>query len=206
MKIPSVPPAPPFPEVPVDDVLFRTLLRDSMVTSVREYTSWNQKVILDLLDGPLWDPRRFDEALVGSKFVRRLLAFYRPSHARYSALKKSDVAHQWTHIGVRLCRVLLHHSDGPRAITEERLLSDLRDAFEQSAQHTDSLFSSPNVQHTQVNGYFDILAVFFACTTGQEMLLHSRLYTPWFALCQNEDDASVYITVSYTHLTLPTKA
>lgn len=193
MKVPSVPPAPPFPEVPVDDVLFRTLLRDSMVTSVREYTSWNQKVILDLLDGPLWDPRRFDEALVGSKFVRRLLAFYRPSHARYSALKKSDVAHQWTHIGVRLCRVLLHHSDGPRAITEERLLSDLRDAFEQSVQHTDSLFSPPNVQHTQVNGYFDILAVFFACTTGQEMLMHSRLYTPWFALCQNEDDASVYI-------------
>lgn len=193
MRAPSVPLAPPFPDVPIDDVLFRAMLRDSMVTSMREHSSWNLKVILDLLDGPLWDPHRFDEALVGSKFVRRLLAFFRPSHARYSAMKRSDMAHRWTHVGVRLCRVLLHHPDGLRAITEERLLTDLRDAFEQLVLHTDSLFSLPNLQNTLVSGYFDILAVFFTCTTGQEMLMQSRLYTPWFALCQNEDAASIHI-------------
>ena len=183
--------------VTLDDAHFRTMLRDSMVITAREHTLWNQPVILELLDHALWDPKRFDEALNGSKFIRRLLAFFRPAHMRYASMKKHDMAHRWTAVGVSLCRVLLYHADGVRVLVEEHLLSDLRDSFEQLGQRaSETLFSLHHLQHNIVTGYFEMLQVLSASAVGLELLTHARLFTPLMCLCENEDDASVQVVCS----------
>lgn len=61
------------------------------VLTSRDHTKWNYDVILEVLQGPLLNPRRLEEALKASKFGRRLLAFFQPLNLRFSAVKKTKV-------------------------------------------------------------------------------------------------------------------
>ncbi|RUO96003.1 LOW QUALITY PROTEIN: Rapamycin-insensitive companion of mTOR, middle domain-containing protein, partial [Jimgerdemannia flammicorona] len=77
--------------IQIDDVHFRTLLQDTQVLITKDYTKWNWENILELLQGPLLNPRRLEEAMRGSKFIKRLLAFYRPFGHRFSDIKATKV-------------------------------------------------------------------------------------------------------------------
>jgi hypothetical protein len=48
-------------------------------------------MILEIIQGPMTSPRRLDEAIRGTKFAKRLLAFYRPLNHRYSSQPIYDV-------------------------------------------------------------------------------------------------------------------
>ncbi len=60
----------------------------------RDFTKWNYDTLLDLVEGPLLNPKRLEEAIKGSRFVKRLMSFFHPfsqlSH-RFSDIKKQKV-------------------------------------------------------------------------------------------------------------------
>lgn len=178
----------------MDDVAFRGMLRDSMVTTTKELGMWQAPVIKELLEGPLLDPRRFDEALHGTKFVRRLVSFFRPSSARYAALRPGDAARRWTEVAVSLFTVLVAHADGLQLLAEDRFLSELADAWELAAQGApESLFSETQWQHTAVRGYFDMVHVLATHTYGAELLVQARMWMPLLALCARDDGGATRI-------------
>lgn len=75
----------------IDDVSFRNLLLETQVLATKDHTKWQYDMILELLEGPLHNPKRLDESMRASKFMRRLLGFYHPFAYRYADLRNSRV-------------------------------------------------------------------------------------------------------------------
>lgn len=47
---------------------------------------------MDLVEGPLLNPKRLDEAIRATKFVRRLFSFFHPYNNRFSTVKRTRVS------------------------------------------------------------------------------------------------------------------
>jgi rapamycin-insensitive companion of mTOR len=60
---------------------------------MKEFSKWSWDCIAELLDGPLFNPRRLEEILRSTKFIKRLLAFYRPRKHRFSDIKVGRVSY-----------------------------------------------------------------------------------------------------------------
>lgn len=58
----------------------------------RDHIKWNYDVILELVEGPLLNPKRLDEAIRAIKFIRRLFSFFHPYNNRFSSIKKTRVS------------------------------------------------------------------------------------------------------------------
>ena len=60
-----------------------------MVT--KDHTKWNFDTLQDLLEGPLLNPKRMEEAIKVSKYIKRLLSFYHPFSHRFSDMPRNKV-------------------------------------------------------------------------------------------------------------------
>lgn len=58
----------------------------------KDHTKWNFDVLTDLIEGPLLNPKRLEEAFRVSKFGRRLMSFFHPVNNRFAAIKKTKVS------------------------------------------------------------------------------------------------------------------
>lgn len=76
----------------IDDSHFRNRLLATQVLSTKDHTAWNVDIIIELLEGPLLNPKRLDEAMRASKFMRRLLGFFHPFAYRYTEVKRTKVS------------------------------------------------------------------------------------------------------------------
>jgi hypothetical protein len=61
------------------------------VVLTRDHTKWNFEVLTDLIEGPLLNPKRLEEAFKATKFGRRLMSFFHPFSHRFSDIKKTRV-------------------------------------------------------------------------------------------------------------------
>lgn len=52
---------------------------------------WNFEVLQDLIEGPLLNPKRMEEAIKVSRFIRRLLSFFHPFSGRFSNMDNNKV-------------------------------------------------------------------------------------------------------------------
>lgn len=72
----------------VDDFRFRRMVYDSKVLQTKDFTRWNWNIINELLEGPLLNKKQLEELVKSTKFIRRLLVFYRPLRLRFSNVNK----------------------------------------------------------------------------------------------------------------------
>lgn len=76
----------------MDDLNIKQLILESQVTTMKgEYLSWDWKIIYSLLQGPLSSPKRMDECIKTSNFIKRLLSFYSPKKGLFSLLIQTNV-------------------------------------------------------------------------------------------------------------------
>lgn len=75
----------------MDDARFKSLLADADIKNVKEYARWNWDGIIYLIQGPLQNSRKLEEALRSTKLLKQLLVFYRPSSHQFSDIKKGMV-------------------------------------------------------------------------------------------------------------------
>lgn len=136
----------------IDDAHFRNLLLETQVLSTKDHTKWNVEIMLELLEGPLLNPKRLDEAMRASKFMRRLCGFFQPFAYRYSEVRKSRVSRfldrdrgratadevedrqhtaKFTQLGCALFTTLLSSPDGVRYLAEDKLLRQIADCLNQ---------------------------------------------------------------------------
>jgi rapamycin-insensitive companion of mTOR len=57
----------------------------------KDHTKWNFDTLLDLIEGPLLNPKRMEEAIKVSRFTRRLTSFFHPFSHRFSDLPRGKV-------------------------------------------------------------------------------------------------------------------
>lgn len=75
----------------LDDRQFIQMINDTGVILNRDHTKWNYDLVVELLEGPLLNAKRLDEAIKATKFIRRLFAFFHPYSGRFSGIKRTRV-------------------------------------------------------------------------------------------------------------------
>ncbi|OZJ02093.1 hypothetical protein BZG36_04577 [Bifiguratus adelaidae] len=191
----------------IDDVHFRTMLVDSQVLNTKDHNKWNWEVITELLQGPLLNPRRLEEATRGCKFVKRLLAFYRPFRHRFSDLKASKVNHnRYDKAGCALFHVLLANAEGVRYLAENKILRQLADAFSQldpmnASSESEQIFTRERMDSTLTSSYFRFLGVFSKHREGLNLLERFRIFSLLYAMSEfrSRDDLIMALITNFDY-------
>ena len=118
--------------VDLDDIQFRSLLVETGVLGSSNYLKWNWDLINDLIEGPLLNPKRLDEVIKASRFLKRLICFYRPFKYRFSDARNDKVNQRYVRTGCALIKTLLQSAEGIRYLGESKLLRQLAECLAQT--------------------------------------------------------------------------
>lgn len=185
----------------IDDAHFRQLIMDTQVLNTKDYTKWSWESISELLQGPLLNPRRLEEAMRGKKFIKRLLAFYRPFSHRFSDINatKSNIT-RYVNTGCVLITTLLSNADGIRYLSENKLLAQLAEALSEldplnGETETEPIFSKERMENTLSRGYFTLLGTFSKHKEGVRIMEKFKIFNLFYQLSElrNRDDLKVAI-------------
>jgi hypothetical protein len=186
----------------IDDTHFRQLLMDTQVLNTKDYTKWNWDNITELLQGPLLNPRRLEEAMRGKKFIKRLLAFYRPFKHQFSDKNATKgTIGKYVKTGCTLVSTLLNNADGVRYLSENKLLNDIASAFSEldplmmngNNQETEPIFSKERMESTLTCGYFALLGTFSKYKEGVRILEKFKIFSCFYQISElkNRTDLKV---------------
>lgn len=115
----------------MDDRSFQALLLDSQVLATKDQTKWNFDILQDLIEGPLLNPKRMEEAIKASRYMRKLISFYHPFAHRFSDLAKSKTNVRWVKLGCMLMNTLLSSPEGIRFLGEDEFMTQMVKSFAQ---------------------------------------------------------------------------
>ncbi|KAF3021901.1 hypothetical protein E8E14_005470 [Neopestalotiopsis sp. 37M] len=164
-----------------DDATFRQLLIDSGVLGSSNPAKWNWEVVLRIIEGPLTNGKRLEEAIKASKFVKRLMSFFRPFKYRFSGTKNHRNTQKYIRVGCALMHSLLQSPEGRKYLADNKLLRQLAECLAQcdptsglTAQHP--MFSPDFMIDYLVGGYFPMLGVLTGDPNGLQMLERWRIF------------------------------
>ncbi|THH20076.1 hypothetical protein EW146_g1188 [Bondarzewia mesenterica] len=103
----------------MDDKTFQAALLETQVMLTKDHSKWNFETLQDLIEGPLLNPKRMEEAIKVSRFIRRLMSFYHPFSHRFSDIERTKANLRWVRLGCTLLTTLMASSDGQRFLSSE---------------------------------------------------------------------------------------
>ena len=170
-----------------DDATFRQLLIDSAVLSSSNFNKWNWDIILRLIDGPLTNGKRLEEAIKASKFIKRIMSFYRPFKYRFSDIKSSRNTQKYVRAGCSLMHALLQSPEGVKYLSDNKLLRQIAECLAQcdptsglTAQ--DPMFSKDRLTDKLCGGYFPMLGVLGGDVKGMQMMDRWRIFNMMYRI------------------------
>ncbi|PHZ16464.1 uncharacterized protein RHIMIDRAFT_62286 [Rhizopus microsporus ATCC 52813] len=185
----------------IDDAHFRQLLMDTQVLATNDYTKWNWESVTELLQGPLLNPRRLDEAMRSKKFIKRLLGFYRPFKHQFSDINATKgTITKYVKTGCTLLSTLLSNPDGVRYLGESKLLGDIAEAFHEldplktnGQSEVEPIFSKERMESTLTCGYFALLGTFSKYKEGVRILEKFKIFNCFYQISElkNRTDLKV---------------
>ena len=169
------------------EATFRQLLLDSGVLSSSNFSKWNWDIILRIIDGPLTIGKRLEEAVKASKFVKRIMSFYRPFKFKFSDIKSSRNTQKYVRAGCSLMHALLQSPEGTRYLSDNKLLRQIAECLAQcdptsglTAQ--DPMFSKDRLTDTLCGGYFPMLGVLSGDAKGIQMMERWRIFNMMYRI------------------------
>ncbi|KAH7037790.1 Rapamycin-insensitive companion of mTOR, N-term-domain-containing protein [Microdochium trichocladiopsis] len=161
--------------ITTDDATFRQMLIDSGVLGSSNPTKWNWDVMLKIIEGPLLNGKRVEEAIKASKFLKRIFSFYRPFKYRFAEIKNTRNTQKYVRVGCALMHSLLQTVEGTRYLTDNKLLRQIAECLAQcdptsgiTAQYP--MFSPDRLTDTLCCGYFPMIGVLTGYRKGMAML------------------------------------
>ncbi len=128
-------------DVDIDELQFRSLLLQTQVLTTVNYLKWKWDLIHDLIEGPLLNPKRLEEAIKATKFLKRLIGFYRPFKYRFSDIRNTKPNQRYVRTGCALVKTLLQNTEGIVCLSESKLLRELAECLAQLDKVSHSLGS-----------------------------------------------------------------
>lgn len=176
----------------IDEAQFRALLLESQVLSTVNYTKWRWDLIQPMIEGPLKNPKRLEEAMKATKFVHRLLGFLRPFKYRFSDAKNTKPNQRYVRAGCALVRTLLETPEGTKYLAENKLLRQIAECLAQldrlsGLTSANPLFSPDRLQDTLVGGYFAILGVLCSEAKGLQMMERWKIINMFYHIVELKD-------------------
>ncbi|KAG0211245.1 hypothetical protein BGX33_004424 [Mortierella sp. NVP41] len=173
----------------MDEANFRTLLNDTQVLGTKDVSKWRWDMILEIIQGPMLSPRRLDEAIRGTKFTKRLLAFYRPLNHRYSSQPAHDYNHRYTKIGCALFDTLANTTEGAKYLAQNKILRLIADGLAQldpmqGHPGSDPIFSKEKMETTMTSGYFEMLGTLCRTRSGCRLLEKFKIFNLYYRLSE----------------------
>ncbi|KAK6822667.1 cytosolic regulator Pianissimo [Apiospora arundinis] len=149
-----------------DDATFRQLLIDSGVLGSSNPLKWNWDVVLRIIEGPLTNGKRLEEAIKASKF---------------SAYRSTRTTQKYVRVGCALMHTLMQTPEGSRYLADNKLLRQIAECMAQcdptsglTAQYP--MFAKDNLTDTLCSGYFPMLGVLSGDTKGLQLLERWRIF------------------------------
>ncbi|KAF9918100.1 hypothetical protein BX616_010197 [Lobosporangium transversale] len=155
----------------LDDANFRSMLNETQVLATKDASKWQLDLILEVIQGPMLNPRRLDEATRNTKFIKRLLAFYRPlDHTNQSQPDFEDLQ-KYTKIGCALFETLANSTEGAKYLAQNKILRLIADGLAQldpmqGHPGSEDIFSREKMETTISSGYFEMLGTLCKSRSG----------------------------------------
>ena len=177
----------------------------------RDYTRWNYEPLLDLIEGPFLNPKRLEEVIKLSKFIKRLMSFFHPLSHRFSEVKKTKANLKWVKLGCTLITTLIANPDGLKFLEKEdellpqiskcfAQLEPVRKLFYQLKSNTliyaiqitgattnsdfEVVFSKKKMEETLTVGYFEMLGVLSKNKEGLDLLDKHKIFTAFYHMTE----------------------
>ncbi|PNY26736.1 Protein ste16 [Tolypocladium capitatum] len=164
-----------------DDATFRQLLIDTAVLNSSNYMKWNWEVIMKVIDGPLQVGKRLEEAIKASKFMKRIMSFYRPFKYKFAEIKNTRNTQKYVKAGCALVHSLLQSPEGIKFLADSKLLRQIAECLAQcdptsglTAQFP--MFAKDRLTDTLCGGYFPMLGVLSGDPKGLLLLERWRMF------------------------------
>ena len=176
----------------MDDVQFKSLLIETRVVGSPKYRNWKWDLINNVIDGPMQNPKRMDEMIRSTKFLKRLMGFYRPFKERFSEVRNTKPNQRYVRTGCALMKALLKTQEGMQYLMDNKVLIQLADCLAQldSSSQTSNpapMFSRDHVNETLSGGYFAILGALGSSAQGLLLLSRWRMINTFYHLLDDPD-------------------
>jgi len=119
------------PNLTLDETTFRQLLVETQVLSSTNPTKWRWEIILRIIEGPLLNGKRLDEAIKASKFIKRIMSFYRPFKYKFAEIRMTRITQKYVKVGCALMHTLLQTQEGVRYLADNKLLRQIAECLAQ---------------------------------------------------------------------------
>lgn len=129
------------PNLSLDETTFRALLVESQVVTSSNPLKWKWDIILKVIEGPLLNGKRLDEAIKASKFIKRIMSFYRPFKYKFAEVTNTRVHAKYVRVGCALIHTLLQTSEGVKYLIDNKLLRQIAECLAQCDPVSPSLFT-----------------------------------------------------------------
>ncbi|KAH7038586.1 Rapamycin-insensitive companion of mTOR, N-term-domain-containing protein [Macrophomina phaseolina] len=176
----------------IDEAAFRNLMAESRVLETPNYQKWRWDLVQGILDGPLYNPKRLDEALRATKFIHRLINFFRPFKHRFSILKNTRPNQRYVRAGCSLMRALLNNPDGTRYLMDSKPIRQLGEClshFDRMSGLTseEPIFSADRMAETLTGGYFAILGELSKKPEGVQIFERWKMINMFYHIVELRD-------------------
>ncbi|PGH16641.1 hypothetical protein AJ80_05143 [Polytolypa hystricis UAMH7299] len=176
----------------MDEAQFRTAILDTHVLSSVNFMKWKWDLLHNIIEGPLTNPKRLDEAIKGSKFMKRLVGFYRPFKYRFSMIRNSKPNQRYIRTGCALIRTLVQSPEGRKYLVENKLLRQIAECLAQvdrmsGLTSASPLFSRNQMQETLSDGYFALLGTLSSDPSGLLMMDRWHMFNMFYHIIELKD-------------------
>ncbi len=177
--------------VEMDELQFRALILDTQVLGSSNYLKWKWDLIYDIVEGPLQNPRRLEEAIRATKFLKRLIAFYRPFKHRFADVRNTKPNQRYVRVGCALIKTLLQNPEGISYLGESKFLRQLGECVAQmdplsGLTSETPIFAADRVNETLSGGYFAMLGVLSGDLRGVHMIERWRMINMFYHITDLE--------------------
>lgn len=177
--------------VEMDELQFRALILDTQVLSSNNFIKWKWDLINDIVEGPLRNPRRLEEATRNTKWLKRLVGFYRPFKHKFADVRNTKPNQRYVRVGCSLVKTLLHSPEGILYLGESKLLRQLAECIAQQDPLSGLTSEAPvlsafRVAETLSGGYFAMLGVLSGDVLGLHMIERWRMINMFYHIMDLE--------------------
>ncbi|RXW24422.1 hypothetical protein EST38_g1410 [Candolleomyces aberdarensis] len=175
----------------MDDKTFQAAIVDTQVMATRDPNKWDYEALQAIIEGPLLVPKRMEEAIKASRFIRRLVSFYLPFSHQFSDMRRGKGYHRWVKLGCTLMNTLMATAEGVKYLSsgEDQFLAQIRRSFMQldpfaGVAESEPIFSKKRVADTLTYGYLEMLGTLSKYKDGVEILEKNYIFSAFYRLSE----------------------
>ncbi|EGW34024.1 uncharacterized protein SPAPADRAFT_70226 [Spathaspora passalidarum NRRL Y-27907] len=180
----------------IDDTEFKTKINNTKILTIKEFEEWNWTLLVTLIQGPLSNPKRFDEVLEKyPKFFKRLMSFYRPFKFRFSNTSLNNRnSMKYINIGTQLLEMFLNLDNGTKYLASSKLLPQLAEIVAQVDPYSgisskEPLLNKKRLDSTCCMGYLRFIGILSAKPSGIQMLEHWQFFTLFLHIIDHSSES-----------------